>query len=175
MRGTKGVTTLPAVVVAAVLAAVGLSLYAWWSLSAGRARFQRLLGELAALEAMDAELDASRAAQAAFNGLAAQRAVPLDELIARVLPGCRADRGREVREDVEGGWVLRQQEVGLSEVPFGKAMELVEAAASQRPPWRLVKCTLRASPREPGVGQAVLEFEALEFVAGGGDAGNGSP
>jgi hypothetical protein len=57
---------------------------------------------------------------------------------------------------------MRQTEVSFGEAPFAGVMEFVRKAEAMEPPWRLAKCTLRASPVAPGAGQVTLQFEALQ-------------
>jgi len=127
-----------------------------------RIRLAALGRDLEGLQRLDARLGSYLAAQTAFEQLATPKAAGLADVLERTLPGCKLDQSKEVSSQPTPGWVLRRQEISLSDVPFAKVMEFVRAAEAQRPPWRLAKFTIRASAREPGTGQAVLQMEALE-------------
>jgi len=68
---------------------------------------------------------------------------------------------RDLTHDVAPGWVALQKELTFRAVPLAPVMGLVGHAQNTRPPWRLTKCVIQASPATPGTGQVVLRFEAL--------------
>src|ERR1035437_9786654 len=59
------------------------------------------------------------------------------------------------------GWTLRQMEVVFSEVNLSQVPGFLQAAEMQRPPWRLVECTLASSRQADGLGRVVLILEAV--------------
>jgi len=57
-------------------------------------------------------------------------------------------------------------EVVFSEINLSQIPGFLQAAEIQRPPWRLVECTLASSRQADGLGRVVL---ILEAVGKGGD------
>jgi hypothetical protein len=147
---------------AALLAGIGMTVLTVRDLRSARDQMERTAGTIEKLQAQEKDLSRRLEAREMFEQLARKRPVALSDLLQKMLPGSRADESKEVRQELPAGWTLRRKEIGLADVSFAKMMEFAQAAEAQRPPWRLVKCTLRASSREDGVGQAALLFDALE-------------
>jgi hypothetical protein len=156
--------------VALAVLAIGLlaAARALHDLAASRAGFASTLAEFKRLGTVEADLAGYLAARAAYEALPSPRAQDPGEALRRVLPGTRVDGSKEERAEAAPGWVRRRREYVFGAVPFGKVMEFVAAAEAQRPPWRLVRCTLRATTPQGGTGQAAIVLEALEKSGGAG-------
>jgi hypothetical protein len=101
-----------------------------------------------------------------------QAALRVFEGVSNAAPAALASLGRatvtnatpEIREresrSLTAGWTLWQMEVVFSEVNLSQIPGFLQAAEMQRPPWRLVECTLASSRQADGVGRVVLILEA---------------
>jgi len=145
-----------------VLAGAGLSVDSANTVREARLRVESKQRDLDTLRAMEAEVKRGEAAKQAIEQRPARPAEALLPLVQAQFPGYKAEDCREARRDVAPGWVVRQTEVSFSEVPFAELMEFVRKAEGTDFPWRLAKCTLRASPVTAGAGQVVLQFEAVQ-------------
>lgn len=125
-------------------------------------KLKNKLDSLDRLRSMEREINRYVIAQQAFEQLSEKYPASLADLLKGVLPGHKVDDIREIRRESIPGWTVRQTEIVFSEVPLGDLMEFVCKAETQRPPWRLIKCNIKASPRIAGSGQVVLLLEALE-------------
>jgi hypothetical protein len=104
--------------------------------------------------------DRHQAAMRVFEGLSNTSPVPLADLCHAAVSNTTPEiRERESRNLVSG-WTLQQMEVVFSEVNLNLIPGFLQAAEIQRPPWRLVECTLTSSRRADGLGRAVLVLEA---------------
>jgi len=124
-------------------------------------RFEKKLRNLDRLRSLQRELDRYVSAQRAFERLPAKRPVAVERLLEDSLPGWKADDVRKFRRESVSGWVVRQEEIVFGEIPLSKLMEFVYKAEMQRPPWRLIRCDIKASSRA-GTGRVVLLLEAME-------------
>lgn len=103
-----------------------------------------------------------------------QAALHVFEALSNAAPAALASVGRaavtnatpEIREresrNLTAGWTLRQMEMVFSEVDLSQVPSFLQAAEMQRPPWRLVECTLASSRQADGLGRVVLIIEAVE-------------
>jgi len=132
------------------------------NLRGSRSRFAQTLRELQALQDIENGLSLYLGARAAFDALPQPKPSDPREILVRVLPGVRVDEAKEERLEAAPGWTLRRKEVVFGTASFPKVMEFVEAAESQRPPWRMIRCSLRATSPDGGIGQAAIVLEALE-------------
>jgi len=101
-----------------------------------------------------------------------QAALRVFEALSNAAPAALANLGRaavtnatpEIREresrNLAAGWTLRQMEVVFSEVDLNQAPCFLHMAEQERPPWRLVECTLASSRKADGLGRVVLIMEA---------------
>jgi len=126
------------------------------------ARFSKTIAELKTLRNMQEEMARYEAAKQVMEKLSDKHPVPLNGILQEALPGSKSDDIRDSRKDAVEGWWIRQKEISLNDVPVGKAMEFVQKAESQKMPWCLVKCVIRAAPSVGGTGQVVLLMEAVE-------------
>ena len=149
-------------VAAIVVAGVGLSVQSAGTVRETRFRVESKRRDLDKLRAIEAEVERAEAAKQAIERRPARPAEALLPLVQTQFPDYRAEDCRETRRDLAPGWAMRQTEVSFGEAPFAGVMEFVRKAEAMEPPWRLAKCTLRASPVAPGAGQVVLQFEALQ-------------
>lgn len=131
-------------------------------------RFKRKLRNLNRLRLMEHEINHYIATQQALERLAEKRPASLADVLKDTFSGHTVDDIREFRHESVPGWIVRQKEFAFSQVPLGEVLEFVRKAESregkqqQRPPWRLVKCDIRASSQAVGSGQVLLLLEAVE-------------
>jgi hypothetical protein len=125
-------------------------------------RVKKKTGELKILRNMEADLARYETARKKMEQVSEKHLISLSGILQEVLPGAKADDVKDSRKDLVEGWSLRQKEVSMNDVPLGKSMEFVQKAESQKLPWCLTKCVIRAAPRTAGVGQVVLSMEALD-------------
>ena len=119
--------------------------------------------DIETLRSLDRRVRPGEVARRRFEEMAVDpAAVSLDDLAARVMAGVHIDDSRTMTDAIEPGWNVRRVEWTLHHVPFDPLMTFVREAEAQRPPWRLVECTLRASSASPGAGQAVIMLETVE-------------
>ena len=127
-------------------------------------RVAKLVGSVRVLRNMAADLERYESARLKMEKLPEKHPVHLAGIIAELLPGIKVDEIKDTRKDSASGWVVRQKEIALNDVPVGKAMEFVKKAESGRLPWRLARCTIRSAPRVAGTAQVVLLLEAVDRV-----------
>lgn len=101
-----------------------------------------------------------------------QAALAVFEALSNTFPAALASVGRaavtnampEIRErearNLTAGWTLHQMEVVFSEVDLNQVPAFLQMAEEERPPWRLVECTLASSRKADGLGRVVLIMEA---------------
>lgn len=140
------------------------------------ARIERKAADLGKL----AELERSRAGAndyvRAFEPLSARRPADLSALVAGAAPGISPSVRVLPAVPVGSGWNAYRAEVRFNEVGLDALNRLLDAAARERPPWRLASCNITATDARGGRGQVTLSFEALSktgLAAGG--AGGGAP
>jgi len=127
-------------------------------------RAKKSVAELNVLRNMEADMARYEAAKLKLEQLSDKHPVSLTGVLQEALPGVKTDEVRDLRKDLGSGWVVRQKEIALNDIPIGKAMEFVQKAEKQKLPWCLAKCVIRATPRVAGTGQVVLLMEAVEKV-----------
>lgn len=149
--------------VAAVVLGIGvvLTIHAARRMDAISLRFEKKLRNLDRLRSLQRELDRYVSAQRAFERLPAKRPIAVARLLKDGLPGWKTDDIRTFRRESVSGWVVRQEEIVFGEIPLSKLMEFVCKAEMQRPPWRLIRCDIKACSRA-GAGRAVLLLETIE-------------
>jgi len=147
---------------ASAVAGVWLALHAAGAVDRAGRELARKRSELDELRAVAGELARSAAAKAVFEGEPGRRPAAVAALLDEVLPGVKPEDSRERRREIAGGWLVREHEFAFGEVPLGKVMDFAAKAEAQRPPWKVTKCVIRASPHAPGTGRVALVLEALE-------------
>ena len=157
---SKGLLWL--IIGAILLAGVALTVQTVGRVRETGLRVERKLVDLARLGSIENEVKRCEAARQTVEKMPARSADPLLPLVQDMFAAYKAEDCRETRRDVIPGWIVRQTEVSFSDVSFAGVMELVRKAEAMEPPWRLAKCTFRASSAVPGAGQAVLQLEALQ-------------
>ncbi|MBU0715637.1 MAG: hypothetical protein KJ964_09815 [Verrucomicrobia bacterium] len=126
-----------------------------------RGKIRNKIETLAQLVAMKQTHDRHQAALRVFEGLSNAAPAALANLGRVIVTNATPEiRERESR-NLTAGWTLRQMEVVFSEVDLNQVPGFLQAAEMQRPPWRLVECTLASSRQVDGVGRAVLILEAV--------------
>ena len=138
-----------------------------------RGKIRDKIETLAQLVAMKQTRDRHQAALRVFEGLSNASPVSLASLGRATVTNTTPEiRERESR-NLTAGWTLWQMEVVFSEVNLSQVPGFLQAAERQRPPWRLVECTLASSRQADGLGRVVLILEAVG--KGGGQRAAESP
>jgi hypothetical protein len=114
------------------------------------------LGRVAARQV--AVLDALRAE-------AAHPLVPLAQVVAAAVPDAPAEVREREALALAGGWTVRRVGVTLREVPFDAVGQILQAAETRRPPWRLAECLLVSGAQSNTAARAELVFEAARLAA----------
>jgi len=125
-------------------------------------RMQRKADDIRTLRDYEETSRRRRAQQAILEGFRGRPGPRLPALAREILPAANAEVRERKSTPAMNGWVLRQADISLSEVPMLRVADLIHAAEAGRPPWRLTSCTMRASPQTEGHGQVALSFELLE-------------
>ncbi len=156
--------TLWLTALACLLAGVLLAVYACGRIRQARETLTGKHADLRALQALDARAADYTDALQAFEMLPHKQPVPLATLLKAHLPDNKPDDIRESQTGTLEDWSLLRREISLTEVPLPKLMGFVVAAESvtNRPPWRMEKCVIRASARAAGYGQVQLVLQAFE-------------
>ena len=137
-----------------------------------RGKIRNKIETLAQLVAMKQMRDRHQAALRVFEGLSNASPVSLASMGRAIVTNATPEiRERESR-NLTAGWTLRQMEVVFSEVNLSQVPGFLQAAEMQRPPWRLVECTLSSSRQADGLGRVVL---ILEAAGKGGKPDGGLP
>jgi len=98
-----------------------------------------------------------------FREIPNPKPVSLADLLKETFPDQKYDSTEQPqRETTIPGWSLRQVEVSFPEIELTRLAVFMEKAESQRPPWRMESCTIRAVSQSGGIGYAKLVFNALE-------------
>lgn len=146
----------------AVLIGVGMTVGSGQILADAAGRLTQRGEELSQLRRIEDDLAQYTACYEAFEQLERKQTVPLD-VVLRLQKGLqKPEDTRPFQEDIFGGWVLRRSELSFNDASLAGLMAFVNAAESQRPPWRMARCVIKSSARAPGSGQAVVVLECLE-------------
>ncbi len=125
-------------------------------------QLERKVTDLGRLRKWQTEHLDDLAALGPFEALKSREPVSLADLAKKSFTETRPDlRFRESRP-AAGGYRVNTADVLLEKVRLAEVSLFVLAAENQRPPWKLVECSMTASEQAPGYGRAVLVFEALE-------------
>ncbi len=146
-----------------LLSGVLLALHALGTIRQARRTLSLKHGDLRALQTLDARARQNAGALGALETLSHKQPAPLSTLLKAHLPSNAPDDIRESRTDALQGWSLLRREVSLTDVPLPDLMGFVAAAElpTNRPPWRLERCVIRASAKAAGYGHAQLVLEAF--------------
>lgn len=126
-----------------------------------RGKIQGKIETLIQLKAMQQTRDRHQAALRVFEGLSNAQPVSLASISRAIITNTAPEiRERETR-NLAAGWTLWQMEVAYSDIELDQLPGFLQTAATQRPPWRLVECTLTSSRHADGWGRAVLIMEAV--------------
>lgn len=146
-----------------LLAGVWLSLRSAFVLRDAAASLREKRADFLRLQVLAGELARHEAARSAYEDTPASAGrQPLKPVLAELASRVKMEDMHEFTRALPDGWVLRQKEIVLRDVPFVEAMSLVERAERLRPPWRMAKCVLRASARRGGTGQVILLLETVD-------------
>ena len=114
---------------------------------------------LAQLVAMKQTHDRHQAALRVFEGLSNAAPVSLASMSRAIVTNATPEiRERESR-NLTAGWTLWQMEVAFNEINLSQIPGFLQTAEMQRPPWRLVECTITSSRQADGLGRVVLIME----------------
>ncbi len=126
-----------------------------------RGKIRNKIETLDQLLAMKQMRDRHQAAVRAFEGVSNALPVSLASLSRAIVTNATPEiREREAR-NLADGWTLWQMEVVFSELNLGQVPDFLREAEMQRPPWRLVECSIASSRQADGVGRVVLIMEAV--------------
>ena len=124
-------------------------------------QLERKTVDLGRLRAWQEEHLDDLAALQPFEGLKSTEPVSLADLAKKSFADARPDlRFRESRP-AAGGWRVDTADVLLEKVRMAEVSLFVLAAENQRPPWKLVECSMTAGEQAPGYGRAVLAIDAV--------------
>ncbi len=125
-----------------------------------RGKLRSKIETLDQLKVMQQTRARHQAALRVFEGLSNAQPVSLASMGRAILTNTTPEiRERETR-NLAAGWTLWQMEVVFSDVEFDQLPGFLQIAAMQRPPWRLVECTLASSRKADGWGRAILIMES---------------
>ena len=138
-----------------------------------RGKIRDKIETLAQLVAMKQTRDRHQAALRVFEGLSNASPVSLASMSRAIVTNATPEIRERESHNLTAGWTLWQMEVVFSEVNLSQVPGFLQAAERQRPPWRLVECTLASSRQADGLGRVVLILEAVG--KGGGQRAAESP
>jgi len=121
---------------------------------------ERLLG-------MRAESSSWNEAMKKFCSLSEKAPDNLSSLIKQAAPEVSAGDIKNIPMESVPGWIFHRKEVTFNEIAVSDMITLIRkteisAQTGTRPPWRLVKCSMRAIPGKPGIVRSTLLFQAIE-------------
>jgi len=116
---------------------------------------------VAELQAMQRTQDRYTAAVRTFAALSNAVPVALSDLAAAAVTNAIPDMRELETRPLERGWTLTRAEVIFNDLNLDQLPAFLRVAESQRPPWRLSKCSLTASTRADGHCRVVLIMEAI--------------
>jgi hypothetical protein len=125
-------------------------------------RLERKSGEVRKVLVLEQRVKKMQDAKEAYAAMAGKPVDPTAAILREVLAGHRVEEPRVMHREIPGGWVVRQEEISLNDVPVANAIEFVRRIERQKPPWRLARCSIRTSGDVPGVANVVLQVEAVE-------------
>ena len=148
---------------AAVSVVTGIALTAS-DLRQRESTFVRLDRKLAALNQLeDMEASAARRRQmVTVYGKAPAHPSRLEDLVKSELAGPAAEVREQPPTALLPGWTLRRAEVLFSEIQLSAMADFAARVEKQRPPWRVVEVSIRASPKAGNYAQVQLILESLE-------------
>ncbi len=132
-------------------------------------RLERKRGYMEELRQLEEKISPYLASKKAMSALAANKPVPLETIVEKVVEGDEDPQVRSVSRTKQEGWLLIRKEVTLNTLPVSEIFDMIKAAEGsgysgkdlQRPAWLLVKCTISSLSGRPGWGRAALVFETL--------------
>ena len=125
-----------------------------------RGKIRNKIETLAQLVAMKQTRDRHQAALRVFEGLSNAQPVSLASMSRATVTNATPEIRERQSRNLTAGWTLWQMEVVFSEVNLSQVPGFLQAAEMQRPPWRLMECTLASSRQADGLGRVVLIMEA---------------
>ena len=147
---------------AALLAGVAATVQSVRATPEKTRQLERKVADLGRLRKWQEERQDHLAALQPFEALKSPSPVLLADLAKKSFADARPDvRFREARPAADG-WRVNTADVLLEKVRMADVSLFILAAENQRPPWKLVECSMTAGEQSPGYGRAVLVFEALE-------------
>ena len=97
----------------------------------------------------------------AFEGLSSATAEPLDDALRRLLPDQKYEARDQHPAKTPAGWTMKKREISMPDAPLSKVAAFLQQVESQRPPWRLTSCSIRAAGVSAGSGQVTIVLESL--------------
>ena len=153
---------LPAAAGLVAVLAVVIAVRSAFSIHESAQRLKEYSGYDAGARELEIVAGRSTAAIAMFAQLGAAQPAPLADLLKQSLGGQKYEIVEQASQPTIDGWIARRMEVTLPDVQFAQLGEFLAKAESQRPPWRLISCRIRATSQSGGKGQAWLTLEALD-------------
>ena len=117
---------------------------------------------LAQVRELERVASRDEAAVRAFEALETPHPPALADLLKDVFPGEKYETAEQPAQSAPGGWMVRHMDVTLVNVPLAGLGSFLAKAESQRPPWRLTSCRIRATSPAGGMAQLTLNLEALD-------------
>ena len=125
-----------------------------------RPQIARKLRAMEQLHAVENEANRYLRAESAWREVAGPP-VPLKDLLEPGGSALTPEDTRVLDENGPPGWRVLRREFTLSDAPLADVIDFVQRAESARPPWKLVRCTIHASPHQPGRARVVLRLQTL--------------
>ena len=120
---------------------------------------------LARVRELERVASRDEAAVRAFEALEAPHPRALADLLKEIFPGEKYETAEQPAQSAPAGWLVRHMDVTLVNVPLAGLGTFLAKAESQRPPWRLTSCRIRATSPAGGMAQLTLNLEALDKAA----------
>lgn len=117
------------------------------------------LREIESLAGSTRDIDAARTA---LEALPSKKSRQLSEIVNAALPSVKSEIERGHLEPALDGWSIRRANIVFEKVPAVGVAQFMDAVYAQRPPWRVVDCSVQALPNAPGMVRATFALEGLE-------------
>lgn len=140
---------------------VVVAAYTFFALPGDLRKLERKTVDLATLKRLAADDRTSRQALAPFEALATKSPVSLTDLATKTLTGITPAIRQRESQVAANGWQARRAEVKCDAPPTALG-NFLAAAATARPPWRLVEFDFVTGVTAPDTVRATLVLEALE-------------
>jgi hypothetical protein len=102
------------------------------------------------------------AALIALDSLPSKTPPTIAEIVNVALPNVKCEIERGHLEPTLDGWAVRRENVVFERMPANGVARFVYALSTQRPPWRVVDCSVQALTDAQGTVRAAFVVEGLE-------------